>query len=205
MASRSKQKGSKFERDISRELSWWWSCGESEDWFWRSQSSGARATQRAKTDQTTQGQYGDVASTHPASARFIEYMPLEVKVGYNKATIHELMDLDPDRQRPTYEDFLQQAIEASENSGSETWGIIHRRDQRQPILTVPAKSWKEWCIRAGGPPWESPIFRGKVSFRRKYRDEANKVVWDTPESLFVAVVPWACFLDFHPDHVCPPK
>ncbi|MBM3120244.1 MAG: hypothetical protein FJ006_12010, partial [Chloroflexi bacterium] len=58
-------KGASFERDISRQLSLWWTHGERDDVFWRSSMSGGRATVRAKKGQKTAYQNGDITATDP--------------------------------------------------------------------------------------------------------------------------------------------
>lgn len=56
-------KGSKFEREVCRDLSLWFSGGEDPDIFWRSQASGARATKRG--DKTLSHAAGDISASKP--------------------------------------------------------------------------------------------------------------------------------------------
>lgn len=72
-------KGRKFERTISKKLSIWWSNGERDDLFWRTQGSGARATTRSKRGIKTEGQDGDIASTSNESIIFAASFIIECK------------------------------------------------------------------------------------------------------------------------------
>lgn len=74
-----KAKGSGFERQISKELSLWWSNGERDDLFWRTQSSGGRFTIRKRMGLKTHNQSGDVCSTHPNSELFSKIFHVECK------------------------------------------------------------------------------------------------------------------------------
>jgi hypothetical protein len=88
------QKGSQYERDISRQLSLWWSEGKEDDWFWRTDTSGGRATTRAKSGKSTANAVGDLsARTEEGSILLREYV-IEVKRGYNDLEILPLLDKD---------------------------------------------------------------------------------------------------------------
>jgi len=75
----SKNKGTAFERTIAKDLSLWWSSGEREDLFWRTASSGGRATQREKEGKPTAGQDGDICATSPSSHPLMEKIIIECK------------------------------------------------------------------------------------------------------------------------------
>lgn len=85
MAKKS-QKGSSFEREISKLLSLWWSEGERDDVFWRSSQSGGRATTRAKMGKATAGSYGDITALHVSGEPFTNFFCVELKRGYTKDT-----------------------------------------------------------------------------------------------------------------------
>ena len=74
-----KQKGSGFERDVSRLLSLWWSDGANKNIFWRSVSSGAKATQMKKLGELLNSQSGDIALLSPITCKFIDDFYLELK------------------------------------------------------------------------------------------------------------------------------
>lgn len=87
MASKSKQKGSRFERQVCVDLSLWVSGGVHRDLFWRAAMSGGRATVARKANVTLARHAGDISTTskegHPFTARwFVEcksYMKLDVE------------------------------------------------------------------------------------------------------------------------------
>jgi hypothetical protein len=74
-----KQKGSGFEREVSKRLSLWWSNHEKDDLFWRSQNSGGRWTSRRKIGVNTDGQAGDICSTSDESKLLIDNFVIECK------------------------------------------------------------------------------------------------------------------------------
>ena len=135
---RGPKKGGRFEREICKLLSKWWSNGERNDIFWRSQSSGARATQRSKSGQRTRGQYGDIAATDPNGAPLLDVVTIELKNGYNKHTLLEFVDAPPEvRRKSKWNQWIQQAMRASQGSGSYSWMIISKRDFREPVVVFP--------------------------------------------------------------------
>lgn len=121
-------------------LSMWWSGGERDDLFWRTSTSGGRATFRSKQDRKTQGQYGDVAATDPVGKPLIDFATIELKTGYNKHTLHNLIDA-PGRYKQAQEwrKWIDKATLDRVRSGTLTWMIIAKRDQREPIVVIPLK------------------------------------------------------------------
>jgi hypothetical protein len=75
-------KGSGFERDISKQLSLWWSGGERDDLMWRTSQSGGRATQRAKQAVRTKYGYGDLTFTDPIAKPLFDLLVISAKRGY---------------------------------------------------------------------------------------------------------------------------
>lgn len=127
-------KGDQFERDISRDLSEWWTDGDRDDIYWRTSQSGGRATTRRKKGKSTKNQCGDVAATDPIGLPLVQLMTIELKRGYPKSNIGDVFDR-PDHLNPTeWEQHWQQAWEASTNEG--TFGpclIIHRTRRERMI------------------------------------------------------------------------
>ncbi len=74
-----KNKGSSYEREISKKLSLWLSEGKRDDSFWRTQNSGGRFTTRRKLGIDTQNQDGDITSTDPSTQFFSDTFTLELK------------------------------------------------------------------------------------------------------------------------------
>lgn len=145
---KSKNKGSKFERLICKELSLWWTNGRREDVFTRTDSSGGRATQRSKKKKKTFGQYGDIQAADPIGQPLIDVCPIECKDGYASASIADLLDKEP-RHNPIYKQFIEQAIESTieSNENSKYWMIIARRRGRQVLIYVSNKLRRDLHIR----------------------------------------------------------
>jgi len=115
------QKGSQYERDISRQLSLWWSEGKEDDWFWRTDTSGGRATTRAKSGKSTANAVGDLsARTEEGSLLLREYI-IEVKRGYNDLEVLPLLDKNNNKSNPFVVWWVKLIMEAV-------------RTQRKPLL-----------------------------------------------------------------------
>ena len=74
-----KNKGPQFERQFSKELSLWWTDGKDDSVFWRTQSSGARATIRTKQGKRTDGQYGDIAAMNEDGKKLLRLFTFSLK------------------------------------------------------------------------------------------------------------------------------
>ena len=75
MVQNPKTKGGQWERDFCRYLSLWWSKGEDEDIFWRTASSGGKAT----VNQNLPTQLGDVTNIKPEGQELITKFVFELK------------------------------------------------------------------------------------------------------------------------------
>lgn len=122
-----KQKGNSFERDISKSLSLWWSNSERDDIFWRTQSSGGRATQRKKRGVTTNGQDGDISSTDPTSSLFTDKFVMECK-RYKSIKIWNIISNKPCPFRDWWFKLKEQATSVSKRP------LLIMREDRQSIL-----------------------------------------------------------------------
>jgi hypothetical protein len=76
-------KGNGYENDFCKELSLWYSCGWSKDWFEPLRSSGGKASRAAKKGEKVSST-GDVISTNKQGCELLERIKIEVKRGYNK-------------------------------------------------------------------------------------------------------------------------
>ena len=129
-------KGASFERDISRQLSLWWTHEKRDDVFWRSSMSGGRATVRAKKGQKTAYQNGDITATDPISSPLIENVVIELKRGYKKWGVLDLLD-SAKPEKSTLAGFLAQVEEECKNAGVSAFMLICKRDGRKPIVLFP--------------------------------------------------------------------
>lgn len=139
----SKQKGSGFERTICKALSLWWSDGERDDIFWRSQNSGARATVRAGKGKQTSGQHGDLAAMDNEGISFTNACCVEFKVGYEKWSVLDVVDKPNDNVAQVFEQFMVQVKGACENAGAEWPVLICKRDRRSPVIIIPKTMYED--------------------------------------------------------------
>jgi hypothetical protein len=141
-----KSKGGNFEREIAVKLSLWFTENKRDDIFYRSQSSGARATQRSKSKKTTEGQYGDIAATCKEGDSLIKKWSIECKTGYQsksklkdgtkKVTNWDILDLlDSKSQEPMFAQMWNQCVIDAEISQREPI-LIFRRERKLPLITI---------------------------------------------------------------------
>lgn len=141
-----KSKGGNFEREISKILSLWFTEGKRDDIFYRSQSSGARATQRNKSKKTTVGQQGDIASTCTEGEQLIKIWSIECKTGYSfknklkdgtqKITNWDILDLlDSKSQEPMFAQMWNQCVIDAEISSREPI-LIFRRNMKLSLICI---------------------------------------------------------------------
>lgn len=130
-------KGADFERDISRTLSLWWSHGERDDIFWRTSMSGGRATVRKKSGKSTAYQAGDISFTDPIGAPLIKATVIELKRGYGRFCVLDLLD-SRNVTTAVLSAFLSQVEEELEQSGIRNFLLICKRDGRSPIVLFPS-------------------------------------------------------------------
>lgn len=135
MAAKSKRKGGSFERDVCKAISLAWTGGARDDLFYRTASSGGRATGRARRGKTTANAAGDVAAMDPDGFPLLKAFSFEIKRGYNSHTIQDL--LDGMGAVPLYRKWIRQAWESCGAAGSTSWAIIFRRDRRAPLAMFP--------------------------------------------------------------------
>jgi hypothetical protein len=77
--AKGKGKGAQFEREVSRRLSLWLTCGERDDLFWRSAMSGGRATVQFKKGITNRAQAGDLCAIDSAGEALLQHVVVECK------------------------------------------------------------------------------------------------------------------------------
>lgn len=132
-------KGFPFEREICKILSLWWTQDEDpprEDVFWRTAGSGGRATNRHKKGKTTKNADGDICATDPDGQPLIDLIHIEVKRGYNRATVADLLDASEHAKEQQYVQWINKAVKACEVSKVPFWVIIHKRDRRETMITM---------------------------------------------------------------------
>lgn len=130
-------KGGKYERELCKQLSLWWTNNERDDVFWRTSGSGARATTRAKSNKHTFGSHGDIAYIDPIGKPLLDVITIEAKRGYSIKSIIDLLDHSESAAEQQYETWINKAIRDSTRAGSPYWVIITRRDQRVGLVFMP--------------------------------------------------------------------
>lgn len=129
-------KGATYERQFCRLLSEWWSPGN-DDLFWRSSQSGGRATVRRRKGKSTRGHCGDISATDSEGEPLLKLVTWELKRGYAKATLHDLIDHSKRAAIQTYYSWLKQAREAANNAGTPYAVVVHKRDKRESVIFFP--------------------------------------------------------------------
>lgn len=135
-------KGSPFERALCKLLSLWWTHNKSDDVFWRTSGSGARAKTRGKKGLSTFGQYGDMQATDPKGQPFIDVCNVEIKRGYSGSTFANLIDKREVSAKQMWEKFIQQAVTDNHYSHSYTWMLIAKRDAKETVIFIPIRFYK---------------------------------------------------------------
>lgn len=126
-------KGASWEREFSKLLSLWWSDGTNDDWFWRSAMSGGRATVRARKGQKTANAAGDICAQTPEAQKLANVITWELKCGYPLVTVSDLLDK---KSGKGFLEFVQQAEESASLAGTAYWGLVIKRDRREPLVFV---------------------------------------------------------------------
>ncbi len=133
-------KGSDFEREMANRLSIWYSGGKSDDWFWRTQASGGRATVRRKTGRANKEQFGDIVATEEDGKLFTTVFCCECKTGYSKRNKDKKVTnwcaldiLDSKQAETVIEKFWKQCSRDAELSDREPL-LIFRRPQMTPCI-----------------------------------------------------------------------
>lgn len=141
--ARGSKKGTPAERKLCRLLSLWWSNGDNDFIFWRSDSSGAHATIRGKRGKDTAGQYGDICAVHSSGQPLIDLLVIEKKQGYSKETIAHILD-KPTKNKPNqYQEWFAKNHSTVRVSGAYSWWLIHQRDRQQELIFMPFSFWQE--------------------------------------------------------------
>lgn len=141
------KKGFPFERWFAKQLSEWWG-GEGADIFWRTAQSGGRATSRKKVGKQTRSHYGDICAIDPAGQPFMDLFTIDLKRGYNKITIQDLIEGKKPSGGKSWQDWIEDAKEDAKRAGTPHWMIVQKRDQRDPVVltttSVIARYFKEF-------------------------------------------------------------
>lgn len=132
------KKGPDFERTIAKQLSLWWTQDEkepSDDVFWRTQASGARATTRAKKGKRTDGQYGDICAVDERGKSLTDVFTVSLKRGYGEINLDSLFHKP--QNKGSYRKFIDEAEASRIQAGSAYFMLIIKPDFRDPVVILP--------------------------------------------------------------------
>lgn len=130
-------KGFAWERALAKRLSLWWTAGASDAVFWRTPTSGGRATSRRKKGLQTRNQSGDLLATDPIGQPLLDLVAIEAKKGYARNTIHDLLDRPARAKEQMFEEWFRKAQTMMENANAYAWLLITWRDRREPLVFLP--------------------------------------------------------------------
>lgn len=198
-------KGSLFERDVSRLLSRWWTGGERDDVFWRVGGSGGRAKFRGRSGRDTAGQHGDIMACDSSGEFLTHVWTIELKRGHSKDTVGDVLDRTPQKRLPVrFESWIQQVYESHEQAGSIGWMIVHKRDNRPALVFIDSHTAGRLIVAGAAlktPPYVRMVT--EVPFARKVEgktvtDDRLVSFYGTPLDNFLAnVTPAQVMSVFH--------
>lgn len=139
---RSKNKGNSFERECCKDISLFWTSGTSDSVFYRSDSSGGRATVRNKGGKKTSGQYGDLALREEIGRPLLELCTIEFKTGYPGQSPLDLID-KAHQKNTKYGEFFEQCEREREEANVPYWLLIARRKGKQKMIYMPITLYKQ--------------------------------------------------------------
>jgi len=157
-------KGGGFEGEMSKEFSLYLTHMKTEDGVWRTESSGARATQKQKAKQKLirPDMFGDITYTIPETKFWFDIFSIECKTGYAKKTkskkkqsttltMWSIMDLIDSQQKMTmFHEFWNQCLNDAINSDREPM-LIFRRNRRSPCIAMHNDIFAGFMARFGNP------------------------------------------------------
>lgn len=170
-------KGPQWERDFSRDLSMWWSGGERDDIFWRTQNSGGRATGRK--NRSTYGQHGDIQAVDPVGGPLLDLVCFELKCGYPTFSFLDLMEEKP--PKASLATWIAKAKKCAVKAESRYWALVWKRNYRDPVIILPRKLLTELLVYLPIPSSPMIFYRisgGSSMFVMKVSDW---LAWVTPD------------------------
>jgi len=183
-----KEKGSKFEREICKQISLWWTDGERDDVFWRSATSGAMAKTRSKKGKKTFGQYGDIQATDPIGQPLIDLCVIELKRGYKKASVVDVLDKMKTSVIQPWEQWVFQVMEDCDNAKVLNWMLITKRDKRKPIIFMPNRLLQLYLLWGNDLKSAQPYVKIKP-LQIKKQENIGLIYGTTLEQFFKYVCP----------------
>lgn len=172
------QKGAGFERQVCKHLSRWASGGHREDVFWRSASSGGRATNKRKRGEahTAAAQAGDIVATSDEGMSFTKRFFIECKfyanlslpaflLGKRVGVLHKFWEV---AQREASAYGKSPLLIAKQNNEKAIVLTAQAVGETAPILyIIPAQTYVYWFDELF--PAQPPLLRKKTDVPRPAR------------------------------------
>lgn len=139
-------KGAKYERNIVKSLSLWYTNGKRDDIFYRTSGSGARATKRINNNIDTANSCGDISALDSIGQKLIDLCIFELKSGYTKQyasqsiQIIELIDTR-NKKDPLIVKWIKKIQKESKQHKRKHAIIIFRRDRKNSCILIFKNTW----------------------------------------------------------------
>jgi hypothetical protein len=140
-------KGGASENETCRELSLWWTYGESRAMFRRTQMSGGKATVRSKKKKKTPYEYGDITFSEPEGKPLIDFLLIENKTGY-KDTVNVLDFIDSPKKHPQLLKWWWKCEKEREEAGRWYSILVFRRTRKSKCVMISTELFtlfEDWC------------------------------------------------------------
>ena len=132
------KKGKAFEKEISKELSLWWSIGKRDDIFYCTAGSGSRFTSRKKRGNDTANSCGDLSYTDSDGKPFMDRFSVELKNGYSDS-LDLLSIIDSENKNHMLMEWVTKAKKEIEEAGREQFLIIFKRDRKNKVVCIDSR------------------------------------------------------------------
>lgn len=154
----SKDKGNRWERDISRKLSMWWSSGKNPNIFVRSASSGAWRT--AHKSEGVRGQVGDIAAVDQEGQSFTDKVCIEVKFYKEEESILFESIL---QKRMQILKWWQKCEDEALDTRKMPWLIV-KFNRKPPFIILPKEGYENIVDSIGMPEKLKTVLFMKLHF-----------------------------------------
>lgn len=193
-------KGSAFEREVCRILSFWVSDGKRDDIFYRSQASGARFTARRKSGKDTAFQGGDVCFSDPEGYLLCSNWSIEIKTGQGwKTRVRDengkivkklqerwdVMDVIDSHQKKTTLEIMWEQCERDAGLTSREPILIFRRNLRSPCIMIKREYYNRLAEYYGEFPGDVIVLSGPQRYAMIIMLLKNFTEWIPDVSLFL--------------------
>jgi hypothetical protein len=169
-------KGSQAERDVSRDLSLWWTNHERDDLIWRTSGSGARFTTRAKSGLVTAGGAGDFTYVDSCAKPLFDLLVIENKTGYSDL-VDPLAMVDSNKA-DILDTWLKKACVECQQTKRHYPMLIFKRNRKARCVMIPIMFFYEISKRKSVEDFSRIILYPQKTVIMGFDEFLN---WCTPE------------------------